>query len=290
MAEFSIKTIIDIDGNDFDRISNANYNLLEKQTPSLNIKTSVTDPTLTGSDYDTLHSSNVEFFKFDCETDEHPQLTKRKITSNKSIDTSGIGYWQTVHSIESKQGKLLFRPRNKSRNCDWTTAPCGHHQLTARALTDIGCKSLQCRKDRLNYRKSLAMSKRLLALNEKRLSKNGYNNLKGYQKYLIHQQGATGIKIILAAQQGKGLLSNSIKKNIANNSPLPYQSLKKWGSKDIANMFLDHWKYKWDREKELIAKSHSTKNIALNTPTNSYQIDVPKFDMSELTLALNYTF
>lgn len=109
---------------------------------------------------------------------DETQIELKKSETKKEPDINQIGYWQTVHSIESKQGKLLYRPRNKSRNCTYTTGPCGHHQLTVRALKDIGCKSLQCRKDRLDYNKSLSLSKKLLVLNEKRLKKMELQNLK----------------------------------------------------------------------------------------------------------------
>lgn len=173
-----------------------------------------------------------------------PTATNKPTKKDKQINAilAKVDYWDTVHSIESKQGKLLYRPRNKSRSCNYTTAPCGHHQLTVRALKDIGCKSLQCRKDRLNYSKSLKMSKKLLAKNEKRLKKNGYENLEDYQKYLIHQQGASGIKVILAATKGEKLLSRRIKKNMANNSPYSYRKLTRMGSRLAARMFMNHWK------------------------------------------------
>ena len=48
-------------------------------------------------------------------------------------------YWEVVHSIESKQGEVRFRPRNKEKSCVNTNAPCGHYQISAQALNDIGC-------------------------------------------------------------------------------------------------------------------------------------------------------
>ena len=193
-------------------------------------------------------------------------------------------YWQTVYSIESKQGKLLYRPRNKARNCDYTTAPCGHHQLTVQALKDIGCKSLQCRKDRLNYKKSLAMSKKLLALNEKRLKKYGITKLEGYQKYLIHQQGANGIKNILSATKGKKALSKEVKKNMANNSPYSYKQFKRMGSKAAAEKFMQHWERKWNKEQKLVASIQTASNNKKTTPL------IPVFNDQEINLALNYRF
>ena len=206
--------------------------------------------------------------------------------TNSTTKLSQIGYWQTVHSIESKQGKLMYRPRNKSRSCTYTPGPCGHHQLTAQALKDIGCGSKQCRKDRLNYKKSLNLSKKLLALNEQRLEKNGITKLQGYQKYLIHQQGATGIKNILAATKGKKELSKIIKKNMANNSPFSYKQLKRMGSKVAAKRFMQHWEDKWISEKRLIVASQ-----AIRTTDNQKNTDfVPTFNESELYLAFNTKF
>ena len=205
---------------------------------------------------------------------------------SKVIGTEHVGYWQTVYSIESKQGKLLYRPKNKSRNCSYTLGPCGHHQLTVQALKDIGCKSLQCRKDRLNFKKSLSFSKKLLALNEKRLSKDGISKLKEYQKYLIHQQGAYGIKSIIAATSGKKILSNKLKRNMANNSPFSYKQLKKMSSKAAAKKFMNHWENKWVDEKILIVASQRT----TSTDNLINPIFIPTFSDSELNLALNITF
>jgi len=199
--------------------------------------------------------------------------------------TAHISYWDTVYSIESKQGKLLYRPRNKARNCTYTTAPCGHHQLTVQALKDIGCHSLQCRKDRLNFKKSLAMSKKLLALNEKRLRKNGIVQLKDYQRYLIHQQGATGIRHILDAIKGKRSLSRTVKRNMANNSPYSYKQFKRMGSKLAANTFMQHWANKWQKEKLLIA------GIQVSAADNQINAEfTPSFSDKEILLALNYKF
>ncbi|WP_299876012.1 hypothetical protein [uncultured Cocleimonas sp.] len=232
-------------------------------------------------------------------------VTSKTIKQNIKLDTklskiAKVGYWDTVHSIESKQGKLLYRPRNKSRSCTYTTSPCGHHQLTVQALKDIGCKSIQCRKDRLNYSKSLAMSKKLLAKNEKRLKKNGYENLEDYQRYLIHQQGATGIKVILGATKGEKLLNKTIKKNMANNSPYSYRQLNRMGSRLAANIFLSHWKSKWEKEKQLVAgvtlaSNQTSKDYGRSIDESSDQISVepfslPLFNESEIQLALNYKF
>ena len=178
--------------------------------------------------------------------------TKKRLTP---LSRNKVDYWTTVHSIESKQGKYLYRPRNKDRNCTRTLGPCGHHQLTVQALKDIGCHSKQCRIDRLNYDKSLILSKKLLALNEQRLRKSGINKLEDYQRYLIHQQGATGIKNILAASKGKKRLSKVIKKNMANNSPYSYKQYKRMGSTKAAKTFMKHWKKKWNSEQRVVLAS-----------------------------------
>ncbi len=219
-------------------------------------------------------------------TKERKKQNNRIATGDKSSkDVNQVGYWQTVYSIESKQGKLLYRPRNKARNCNFTLGPCGHHQLTVQALRDVGCKSLQCRKDRLDYNKSLKLSKKLLALNEKRLKKDGLTNLQGYQKYLIHQQGANGIKNIIAATKGKKELSKTIKKNMANNSPYSYRQFKKMGSKIAAKKFMQHWERKWMSEKRLILASNSK---ITNNQRNS--LVIPTFNDNDLNYALTLLF
>ena len=213
---------------------------------------------------------------------------KRRSKVNRNVNTiskDGIDYWTTVHSIESKQGRLLYRPRNKARNCTFTSGPCGHHQLTVRALKDIGCNSKQCRKDRLIYKKSLKLSKKLLALNQKRLRKNGITKLEDYQKYLIHQQGAYGIKNIIAATQGKKILSNNIKKNMANNSPYSYRQLKRMGSKLAAKKFLRHWKHKWKNEQLLVIAS-----VTKSTDSLINSRIVPTFSDKDINIALNIRF
>ena len=238
-------------------------------------------------DIDATHSFDNIFLSFnETESFAENNLEGSKNTTNTNI--INVDYWQTVYSIESKQGKLLYRPRNKSRSCAFTTSPCGHHQLTVQALKDIGCTSIQCRKDRLNFAKSLEMSKKLLALNEKRLKKSGYTKLDDYQRYLIHQQGASGIKTILAATKGEKLLNKSIKKNMANNSPYSYKQLKRMGSKLAAKKFMLHWQQKWEKEKRLVAGISS-----IQTALNDVEINplvIPTLSDNEIQLALNYKF
>lgn len=215
----------------------------------------------------------------DIDTNDATQIKTLNFEANDTLafKAHASDYWNIVYSIESSQGKLLFRKRNKSKSCTWTTAPCGHHQLTVRALKDIGCKKLQCRKDRLNFSKSLEMSKQLLVLNEKRLAKHGHSNLQDFQKYLIHQQGASGLNIILLASKGKKKLPKSIKKNMANNSPFSYKSLSTMGDKRAAKKFMKHWQDKWISQRNILAK-------------NEDNITLPVFAESEIQVALNYRF
>ena len=185
-------------------------------------------------------------------------------------------FWSTLYSVESKQGARLYRPRNRSKSCATTSAPCGHHQLSLQALRDIGCTSAQCKKDREDYAKSLAMSQKLQAINQKRLVKKGIKHtLPEYQRYLIHQQGAYGLKKIIAAAEGQTKLSKKFFKHMANNCSYSYKSLKKMGSKLAAKTFLQHWKIKWDNEKELIIVTRQELG------------DLPLFTDNELQVALN---
>jgi len=205
-------------------------------------------------------------------------------------------FWTTVYSIESKQGKLLYRPSNKKKNCDTTASPCGHHQLSLQALKDISCITSQCKRDREDFSKSLAMSKKLQAVNDKRLKKAGYINLPDYQKYLIHQQGASGLKTILASSKGKKLLSRNLKKNMAGNSPFSYKTLKRMGSKLAAKKFLKHWEKKWKKEKKTITSTQTTQipeavanidNNKVAEKPSTKTIRIPLFNNSELQIALN---
>jgi hypothetical protein len=196
-------------------------------------------------------------------------------------------FWTTLYSIESKQGRLLYRPSNKNRNCATTSSPCGHHQLSLQALKDISCLSKQCMTDREDFDKSLAMSKQLQAINNKRLNKAGYNNLPEYQKYLIHQQGATGLKTILAASHGEKSLYKNIKKNMASNSPFSYKRLKRFGSKLAAKKFLKHWEQKWQDEKELVIVANTPKKLTESVIKQESKVNHVFFTDIELQLALN---
>lgn len=250
-----------------------------------------------GSHFGNTGSNSEKLASLDIDSKENYDLTPLRLkklvlkTNKKNVKQPSvyskdrIDYWTTVHSIESKQGKLLYRPRNKDRNCTNTSGPCGHHQLTVQALKDIGCNSKQCRIDRLNYKKSLTLSKKLLALNEKRLKKNGITQLEDYQRYLIHQQGANGIKNIIKATQGKKTLSKEIKKNMANNSPYSYRQLKRMGSTIAAKKFMQHWKKKWRSEQRLVLASVSkTTDSLINSSF------VPTFSDTDLNFALNIKF
>lgn len=190
-------------------------------------------------------------------------IFKKNINKKVTFKNAASNYWKTVYAVESRQGLLLYRPGNKSKNCNRTRGACGHHQLTVDALKDIGCKSAQCKIDREDYSKSLKMSKKLLKLNEKRLLANGYGKLPEYQRYLIHQQGAAGIKAIIKASRGTRILSNKIKRNMANNSPYSYRKLKNMGSKDAANLFMRFWKNKWEKEKRLVITQKKAKEYLL---------------------------
>jgi hypothetical protein len=219
--------------------------------------------------------SEAVFFQFSAKS-RNEQLTQIK-----------PDFWTTLYSIESKQGRLLYRPSNQSRNCKTTSSPCGHHQLSRQALKDISCTSKQCMNDRENFTKSLIMSKQLQAINDKRLVKAGYTNLPEYQKYLIHQQGAAGLKTILAASKGDKLLSRNIKKNMAGNSPYSYKKLRRFGSKLAAKKFLQHWEEKWQNEKKIVVASNIPikQTKAVIQPEANFEL--PLFNDYELQIALN---
>lgn len=172
-------------------------------------------------------------------------------------------YWEIVHSIESKQGKKMYRPKNKDRSCKNTNAPCGHYQISAQALVDIGCTTDQCKMDRENLKHSLTMSQTLEKINLGRLANKGYSHLPDYQKYLIHQQGATGIRNILEAQAGRHNFTKRSIKNMANNSSLSYKTLKNSGSQLAANKFLNYWENKWEAEIELIFAAQYKQQMAI---------------------------
>ena len=203
------------------------------------------------------------------------EATFEKLHVRSNISSRVISepdYWTTLYSVETKQGSRLYRPRNKYKNCSTTSSPCGHHQLSVQALKDIGCTSKQCKKDREDFAKSLFMSKQLQAVNTMRLNKAGFSDLPEYQQYLVHQQGASGIKRIIAAVKGKKKLSNKIKHNMANNSPYSFASLRKMSSKQAAKKFLQHWKQKWDDEKDLIRVSQL--NLKTHKLLNEYELNI----------------
>ncbi len=224
--------------------------------------------------------NEITYFQFS----HQPQYTKLPKTQSIQIEPD---FWTTLYSIESKQGKLLYRPSNKNKNCKTTSSPCGHHQLSLQALKDISCTSKRCMTDRNDFEKSLAMSKKLQALNNKRLVKAGLIQLPEYQQYLIHQQGAAGLKIILAASQGRKLLNRNIKENMAGNSPYSYKKLKKLGSKLAAKKFLQHWERKWQNEKKLVIASNVSKKNTETVIKLESHIKPPLFSDYELQIALN---
>lgn len=181
-------------------------------------------------------------------------------------------YWEVVYSIESKQGKMLYRPRNKAKSCKSTNAPCGHYQISEQTLKDIGCITKQCKIDRENHDRSLEMSKTLERINLGRLAKSGYTHLPDFQKYLIHQQGATGIRLILDAKSGKYELSKKLTKNMANNSSYSYKQLKRFGSKQAAKKFLSFWKNRWDNEIDNMFDSQLREQLTSRTK-QTYTLD-----------------
>ena len=223
--------------------------------------------------------------------EQHNFTFSSKIDNDEfANNTKTPDFWTTLHSIESKQGRLLYRPSNKNKNCSSTSSPCGHHQLSLQALKDISCTTRKCKSDREDYKKSLAMSKRFEAINLKRLKQAGFTNLPEYQQYLIHQQGAAGLKIILSASHGKKTLSRKLEKNMANNSPYSYKKLRKLGSKLAAKKFLHHWKQKWQDEKKLIVAYQSKSKQSTKLPTSKIKdkaVDLPFFNDYQLQIALN---
>ena len=159
-------------------------------------------------------------------------------------------YWTAVEDIESKNGKLLYRPGDTSCAKPNKRA-CGHHQLTFKALKDIGCTTPQCFLDRENYQKSLAMSKQF----KRKQATYGCAFNEPHKKYLSHQQGCRGIKTILKAQAGKSRIPRDILKNMANNSMYSYRQLKQLGHKKAAKAFLYEWRSRWQDADNKLAES-----------------------------------
>ena len=81
----------------------------------------------------------------------------------------------------------------------------------------------------------------------------GCKYLKGYQSYLAHNQGCSGIKKIIASSVDKKrhVLPHKIIRNMANNSPYSYKALNKSGG---ASKFLKHWDIKWRNTKTGLIK------------------------------------
>jgi hypothetical protein len=140
------------------------------------------------------------------------------------------------------------------------------------------------------------MSKALEAKNMKRLAKKGYINLPEYQKYLIHQQGATGISKILDTLSGKKLLDKRLAKNMANNSPYSYKTLRKLGSKLAAKKFINFWEKKWVQEQNLVLKTQGKQYayktvVASYTPTPVSEVNViDTFSQNDIQGLLNLKF
>ena len=271
-SEKTAAAVIETENMPETQFSSANTKRTSAKTTKTEIKTRTinnaharvkNDKTRQSSDYETNFASNFQKQSTLKAISEIESTIKRVSPEKTSLDDSNTtrfadkklasdletnkktSYWKTVHALESSEGKRMYRPSNKSRSCKWTSTPCGHHQLSAIALKDIGCTSLKCRSARSDFKKSLAMSKKLEEINAKRLKKFGFDNLPDYQKYLAHQQGSAGIKIILKALQGKKRLSKNMLKMMANNSPYSYKHLRRQGSRAAARKFLRFWKEKW---------------------------------------------
>ena len=237
-------------------------NDIEIKKPTVNPKMILSWINQNISDSKSLNSrSNVESFGDQASLDlkiadqriilDIPEVIELKTIEDRIV-LKTPKYWEVVHSIESKQGKRLYRPKNKEKSCENTSAPCGHYQISAQALKDIGCNTDQCKTSRENLKLSLTMSKSLEKLNLGRLAEKGYSHLPDYQKYLIHQQGAAGIRKILDAQDGRHECSKRLIKNMANNSSFSYKTLKNYGSRLAAKKFLKYWENKWKAEIDLI--------------------------------------
>ena len=201
--------------------------------------------------------------------------TETKIPNENS---EKLEYWSILYAIESHQGLNLYRPKNSSRNCKLTAFACGHHQLSLQALQDIGCSSIRCKTNRENYAISLLMSKKLETINLVRLKKSGINSLPDYQRYLLHQQGANGLKRIIYASKGRMKLSKSTKRNMASNSPYSIHRLNKMTNQQAAQVFLKHWKNKWSNQKEMI------------TIAKLDVVNLPAFTQMDLDVALNLRY
>ena len=158
-------------------------------------------------------------------------------------DSHAPNYWAIVHEIESKSGANLIRKVDRAKgttNCRYSSSPIGHFQLSKDALKDIGQWNKSGRAKRCNYSASLEQAKAYKVITD------GYgcSHLKGYQSYLIHQEGCSGIKKIIKAKNvRKYKLPKQIIRNMANNSPYSIKTLRKTGG---AKKFLKYWERKWD--------------------------------------------
>ena len=167
--------------------------------------------------------------------------------AKKVANIKASNYWDILTEIESKSGKLLYRPQQvKSKSCLWVKNPCGWRQVGYKALVDIGEWTKQGTLDREDKEKSLAQAIKY----RKHISKQ-CSYKQDYLQYLCHNQGATGIALILKANRVKKYnLPKRIIKNMANNSPFSKRTLRKTGG---AKKFLGYWRKKWEATRNRIA-------------------------------------
>lgn len=160
-------------------------------------------------------------------------------------DSRAPNYWDKVYAIESSSGKQLFIPSDKRKNittCRWTKNACGFFMITNIAIRDIKiCKGKvnQCMVDRLDYDKSLIMAKAY----QKRLVELGCNYADDWLRYSCFNQGATGIKYAIASSRYGKTLPKKIRVNfIRNISGISKTKARKMSSKQLAKLYLNHWK------------------------------------------------
>jgi hypothetical protein len=148
-------------------------------------------------------------------------------------------FWDKMHQIESLGGMLKYQGDDK--DCKTTRRYCGHFQIGYEALKDINCTSAQCKADRDDYDKSLAMAKQIL---KKKLAR--FEVAENWLKYTLYQQGANGLKEVHRAAKGQVKLSKAALKRLARNSMYTVRELKMLGSKKAAKSYLNEWKKRWD--------------------------------------------
>ena len=131
-----------------------------------------------------------------------------------------------IYVLESERGTNLYRPGDSSC-APPTRRACGHHQLTVKALTQIGYSHE-------NYwilRSSKQWSE-LKALEYIAWIDTNYNFKSITTRYLAYNQGPTGISTILKVISGRRSNLGPIRKTILNN--VGKQTAAKW------NAYSDH--------------------------------------------------